>query len=76
MGSKPRESVERVREALAGKKPRMSKVASAPVRAGRTEGDVAEGFRRARSAVGDVARDVKQLRGRAGSLVRKPPARG
>jgi hypothetical protein len=77
MGPKPRESVERVRDALAAKKPRVSKVASAPVRAGRsTESDVAESFRRARSAVGDVARDVKQLRGRAGSLVKKQPSRG
>jgi hypothetical protein len=54
----------------------VGKMASAPVRAGRSaEGDVAESFRRARGTLGDVARDVKQLRGRAGSLVKKtkPP---
>ena len=52
----------------------VGKVTSTPVRAGRSaEADVAEGFRRARSAVGDVARDLKDLRGRASSLVKKTP---
>jgi hypothetical protein len=76
MGAKSRESVERVRDVLAGKTPGVSGTASARARAGRSaEADIAESFRRARGALGDVARDVKQLRGRAGSLVKKtkPP---
>ena len=36
MGAKPRDSVERVRDALAAKTPDVGKVASAPVRATRS----------------------------------------
>jgi hypothetical protein len=76
MGAKRSDPVKRVRGALTAKKAGVSKVASAPVRAGgAAEGDIAEGFRRARGAVGEVASDIKQLRGRAGSLVKKAKPR-
>jgi hypothetical protein len=72
MGAKSRDSVERLRGALAEKAPDVSRATAAPVRSGRgAEGDIADSFRRARGAIGDVARDIKQLRGRAGSFVKK-----
>jgi hypothetical protein len=61
MGAQPRESVGRVREAV-----------RTPWSA---DGDVAEGFRRARGALSEVTRDIQQLRGRAGSLVKKTKPR-
>ena len=76
MGAKPRESVGRVRDALAGKTPDVGKAASTRMRANRTaESEIAESFRRARGAVGEVARDLKQLRGRAATLVKKTQSR-